>query len=67
MLIEEEYKNCASSLHIKKTWYKMISDVFVAFLYRVRFLLSYSFPIVKVHVMHYTHANPYLPLSARDS
>jgi hypothetical protein len=46
MLTEEEHKKCTTSPHIEKTWYKMTSDVFVAFLFRVIFLLSHSFPLV---------------------
>jgi hypothetical protein len=46
MLIEEEFKKCASSPHIKKTWYKMTSDVFVAFLFRIIFLLSHFFHLI---------------------
>jgi hypothetical protein len=46
MLTEEEHKKCATSPHIKKTWYKMTSDVFVAFLFRVIFLFSHSFPLI---------------------
>jgi hypothetical protein len=46
MLTKEEYKKCASSPHIEKTWYKMTSDVFVAFLFRVIFLLSHFFHLI---------------------
>jgi hypothetical protein len=46
ILTEEEYKKCASSLHIEKTWYKMTSDVFVAFLFWIIFLLSHFFPLI---------------------
>jgi hypothetical protein len=46
MLTEEEFRKCASSPHIEKTWYKMTSDVFVAFLFRVIFLLSHSSPLI---------------------
>jgi hypothetical protein len=46
MLTEEEYRKCATSPHIEKTWYKMTSDVFVAFLFRVIFLLSHFFPLI---------------------
>jgi hypothetical protein len=35
MLTKEEFRKCASSPHIEKTWYKMTSDVFVAFLFWV--------------------------------
>jgi hypothetical protein len=35
MLSEEDYRKCASSPHIGKTWFKMTIDVFVAFLFRV--------------------------------
>jgi hypothetical protein len=46
MLTEEEFRKCVSSPHIEKTWYKMTSDVFVAFIFRVIFLLSHSFPLI---------------------
>jgi hypothetical protein len=35
MLSEEDYRKCASSPHIGKTWFKMTIDVFIAFLFRV--------------------------------
>ena len=35
MLSEEDFKRCASSPHISKTWFKMTIDVFIAFLFRV--------------------------------
>jgi hypothetical protein len=35
MLSEEDYRKCASSPHIGKTWFKMTIDVFVAFFFRV--------------------------------
>jgi hypothetical protein len=35
MLSEEDYRKCASSPHIAKTWFKMTIDVFIAFLFRV--------------------------------
>jgi hypothetical protein len=35
MLSEEDYSKCASSPHIAKTWFKMTTDVFIAFLFRV--------------------------------
>jgi hypothetical protein len=71
MLTEEEHRKCTTSPHIEKTWYKMTSDVFVAFLFRVIFLLSHSFTLV-----HHCQGSclacifmriPILPLSARDS
>jgi hypothetical protein len=46
MLTEEEFRKCASSPHIEKTWYKMTSNVFIAFLFRVIFLLSHSSPLI---------------------
>jgi hypothetical protein len=46
MLTKEEFRKCTSSPHIEKTWYKMTSDVFVAFLFRVIFLLSHSSPLI---------------------
>jgi hypothetical protein len=37
-LTEEEYMRCANSPYIKKTWFNLTTDVFVALLFRV---LSY--------------------------
>jgi hypothetical protein len=40
----EEYQRCVQSPQIGKTWYKMTTDVFVAFLFWVTFiLLHYQF------------------------
>ena len=33
MLSEEDFKKCASSPHIRKTWFKMTIDVFIAFFF----------------------------------
>jgi hypothetical protein len=49
MLIDDEFRKCASSPHIKKTWYKMTSDVFVVFFFWVIFLLSHIFLLI----LHY--------------
>jgi hypothetical protein len=46
MLTEEEYRKCVMSPHIERTWYKMTTDVFVSFLFRVIFLLSHFFPLI---------------------
>jgi hypothetical protein len=46
MLTKEEYRKCTSSPHIEKTWYKMTSNVFIAFLFQVIFLLSHFFPLI---------------------
>jgi hypothetical protein len=46
ILTTEEYKKCASSPYIEKTWYKMTLDVFVAFLFRAIFLLSHFSPFI---------------------
>jgi hypothetical protein len=35
MLSEEDYRKCASSPHIGKTRFKMTTDVFIAFFFRV--------------------------------
>jgi hypothetical protein len=35
MLSEEDYSKCASSPHIAKTWFKMTTDVVIAFFFRV--------------------------------
>jgi hypothetical protein len=39
MLTEEEYRRCQSNPQLGKTWFKMISDVFISFLFWVRFNL----------------------------
>jgi hypothetical protein len=41
MLTEEEYRKCATSPHIGKTWFKLTTDVFVGFLFWVIFLLHH--------------------------
>jgi hypothetical protein len=41
LLTKEDYRKCANSLHIEKTWYKLTTDVFAAFLFRVTILLNH--------------------------
>jgi hypothetical protein len=38
MLSEEEFRRCENNLQLGKTWFKMTIDVFIAFLFRVRFI-----------------------------
>jgi hypothetical protein len=50
LLTEEEHKKCVMSPHIERTWYKMTSDVFISFLFRVIFSLQHSIPLVHYQV-----------------
>lgn len=34
MISEEEFRKCANNPHINKTWYKLTTEVFVAYLFR---------------------------------
>jgi hypothetical protein len=36
LLRDEEYKKCKSSKMLGKTWFDLTTDVFIAFLFRVR-------------------------------
>jgi hypothetical protein len=45
-LIQEEYRMCANSLHIGKTWFNLTTDVFVALLFRVIILLNLYFHLI---------------------
>jgi hypothetical protein len=36
LLMDEEYKKCKSSKMLGKTWFDLTTDVFIAFLFRVR-------------------------------
>jgi hypothetical protein len=45
---EEEYRRCANSPHIEKTWFNLTTDVFVSLLFRVIILL-----------IHYCHLISY--------
>ena len=40
-LTKEEYKRCVNSPYTEKTWYSLTTDVFVALLFRVIFLLTH--------------------------
>ena len=73
-LTEEEYRRCLNSPHINKTWYPLTTDVFVALLFRVIFLLThdigfffliiciitFGFLIMQINVSHS------MPIPARD-
>jgi hypothetical protein len=71
MLTEEEFRKCATSPHIQKTWYKMTSDVFVAFSLLDNLLtftfFSFNSSLSRFMSCIYTNVNPNLPLLARDS
>jgi hypothetical protein len=41
-LTEDEYRRCANSPYIEKTWYKLTTDVFIALLFRVILLPTLS-------------------------
>jgi hypothetical protein len=45
-LTKEEYRRCANSPHIEKTWFNLTSDVFVALLFRVNILLNHYFDLI---------------------
>jgi hypothetical protein len=42
LLTEEEYWRCQSNLQLGKTWFKMTTDVFISYLFRVRFNVKAS-------------------------
>jgi hypothetical protein len=42
LLTKEEYKKCKSSPMREKTWFDLTSDVFVAFLFRIRNTLFFQ-------------------------
>ena len=62
LLTEEEYKKCVMSPHIERTWYKMTSDVFVSFLFRVIFLLLHFDPLNHLQIGSYPAFIPCLIL-----
>jgi hypothetical protein len=39
LLTEEDFRKCANSPYNGKTWFKLTTDVFVAYLFRVLFIL----------------------------
>jgi hypothetical protein len=43
LLTKEEFKKCASNPHLGKAWFKLISEVFIFYLFRVIFILQHSF------------------------
>jgi hypothetical protein len=45
-LTEEEYRRCANSPHIEKTWFNLTYDVFVALLFQVNILLNHYFDLI---------------------
>jgi hypothetical protein len=42
-LTKEEYRRCANSPYIEKTWFNLTTDVFVALLFRIIILLNHYF------------------------
>jgi hypothetical protein len=62
LLTEEEHKKCVMSPHIERTWYKMTSDVFVSFLFRVIFLLLRFDPLNHLQIGSYPAFIPCLIL-----
>jgi hypothetical protein len=48
-LTEDEYRRCANSPYIEKTWYKLTTDVFIALLFRVILLLNHDFHLISMH------------------
>ena len=47
-LTEEEFKKCANSPYIGKTWYPLTSDVFVALIFRVIILLTPYYHLISL-------------------
>ena len=45
-LTEEEFKKCANSPYVGKTWYPLLSDVFIALLFRVIILLKPNYHLI---------------------
>jgi hypothetical protein len=43
LLTEEEFRKCANNPHLGKAWFKLTSNVFVLYLFRVIFILQHSF------------------------
>jgi hypothetical protein len=48
-LTEDEYRRCANSPYIEKTWYKLTTDVFIALLFRVILLPIDYFHLISMH------------------
>jgi hypothetical protein len=42
LLIEEEFRKCASNPHLGKAWFKLTSEMFISYLFRVIFILQHS-------------------------
>jgi hypothetical protein len=38
MLTEEEYRRCEKNPQLGKTWFKLTTDIFIAFLFQVTFI-----------------------------
>jgi hypothetical protein len=39
VLTEDEFRRCQSNTQLGKTWFKMTTDVFISYLFRVRFMM----------------------------
>jgi hypothetical protein len=52
LLTDEEYKKCKSSSMHGKTWFDLISNVFVAFIFRIRnVLLFHHFAFIALAIL----------------
>jgi hypothetical protein len=49
-LTEDEYRRCANSPYIERTWYKLTTDVFIALLFRINLLPYYYFHLISMHL-----------------
>jgi hypothetical protein len=43
LLTEKEFRKYASNPHLGKAWFKLTSEVFISYLFRVIFILQHSF------------------------
>jgi hypothetical protein len=43
LLTEEEFRKCTSNPHLRKAWFKLTTEVFISYLFRVMFILQHSF------------------------
>jgi hypothetical protein len=40
MLTEDKYRRCESNPQLGKTWFKLTTNVFIAFFFRVKFIIQ---------------------------
>jgi hypothetical protein len=70
LLTEEGYRKCANNPHIGKTWFKLTTDVFVAYLFRVspQYYSCYSWLqlILSLRLNPYSKVVFLCSLAARD-